>query len=83
MSESRGIIREEWESYQRAVLPKDAGKTQKLETRRAFYAGAAAFYKIVFEIGDANSPEDKGVDVLESLAEELQRFADGIRNGIN
>ena len=36
-------IEEYWNSY-RAILPKDAGATQIIETRRAFYAGAEALY---------------------------------------
>lgn len=83
MAQSQGKLREEWESYRRDVMPKDAGHSQKLETRRAFYAGAAAFYKLVYGIGDRKVTEDQGVAVLESLADELQRFGDGVKSGIN
>ena len=35
-------IGEQWESFRKEYVPADAGPVQVTETRRAFYAGAAA-----------------------------------------
>lgn len=38
-----------WREYERTVLPKDAPAIQRLECRRAFFAGAASLYGVVMK----------------------------------
>lgn len=49
-------IKEQWESYEREVVPANASAEQRLETRRAFYAGAQAM--LTTSLGrNASTPE--------------------------
>jgi hypothetical protein len=46
---------DEWQSYQRAVVPPDAPMVQSEECRRAFYAGAWAMYWLIMNaVGNAD-----------------------------
>jgi hypothetical protein len=66
---------EEWNSYCREILyPAGAGEIQCIETRRAFYAGAAAMLGMVSRIAAAAPDEDAGAAVLEKLSGELRAY---------
>lgn len=60
---------EEWDNYERAVLPPDASSIQREECRRAFYAGAAAFMAIMTRAAGQSG----------ELAAELAHFEQGVR----
>jgi hypothetical protein len=45
-----------WTNYRRDVIPVDAHAVQVEECRRAFYAGAIAYYLLMME---ATTPEDE------------------------
>jgi hypothetical protein len=70
-----------WESYESQVMPRDAGRSQRTETRRAFYAGAQALLQVVLATGEDSVTEDQGVIVLEVLRRECEAFVDLIRKG--
>lgn len=73
----------EWLSYALQVLPAGAPEAQRVETRRAFYAGAAAFMNTALA---ALTPVD-GEPTAEELAafdatvRELEAFARDVRGG--
>jgi hypothetical protein len=77
----RKSIKSEWESYRTQVLPKHAPPIQIMECRRAFYAGAEAFFRCVFDVSGADVSEDAGAEYLETLNQELQRFGHDVANG--
>lgn len=64
-------IIDEWTSYDRDVVPADAGAVQREECRRAFYAGAWVCFCAVL---GAIEPEDEAECErnLEALQRELQ-----------
>jgi hypothetical protein len=65
----------EWDSYRAAVVPKDAGAVQVEETRRSFYAGAAALHYLVMEMlspGDETTDED--LKNMQDIHDELISF---------
>ena len=64
----------EWASYRTAVVPKDAGEIQVEETRRAFYAGAAALYSVVMRMLEpgAEATEQDLANMVELNAELLE-----------
>jgi hypothetical protein len=70
-----------WESYQSQVMPHDAGHSQRVETRRAFYAGAQAVLQMALAIGEDSVSEAQGIILLETLKRECEAFVDLIRKG--
>jgi hypothetical protein len=71
----RRTISSMWGNYQRNVLPPEAGPEQLIETRRAFYAGAHAFFLLISGglDNDAN-PTPADVAYVESLRQEVGDF---------
>jgi len=68
-------LHEHWLSYSREVLPAHAPEVQRAETRRAFYAGAAAlFYSLTSRLEPGGEPTDADVEMVEGLRRELVGF---------
>lgn len=68
-------LESEWASYRAAVVPKDAGGIQVEETRRAFYAGAAALYSVVMRMLEPGAEAtDQDVLNMAELNVELLEF---------
>lgn len=76
-----GAIAKAWEEYRTGVLPKNAPPIQVMETRRAFYAGAQCFFAATLEFSDQDTPDERGVDALEAMNQELQGFARDVVEG--
>ena len=71
-----GQLEEGWNEYRQKVVPPKAGPVQVKETKRAFYAGAAAmFYTLILNATDKNSNKD--LDVVEALHQELEAWFTG------
>jgi hypothetical protein len=70
---------EEWNSYAASVVPVGAGLAQKVETRRAFYAGACA---VLSRIQQALSKDDELTDddmhLMEDIARELTEYGKAV-----
>lgn len=64
-----------WESYEREVVPASASEVQRVETQRAFYAGAATALTIIEGVGDERVSEDAGVAIITGLNDEVRAFA--------
>ena len=73
-------VLDEWLSYQSAVLPQNCPAIQRVETRRAFYAGAQAMLALIARI-DEDVPDEQGVEYLERFRRELQGFAELVAQG--
>lgn len=69
-------IAAKWEKFVIDVLPKDAPAVQRVEMRRAFYAGAASLLNIQTKIADDDVSMDAGVMILEGIHQELLSFTD-------
>lgn len=75
-------IKYQWDTY-RLILSKDAGATQIIETRRAFYAGAQAlFYAILTALEPGSDATDNDLAYMDKLDKELRQFAIDIKNGV-
>jgi len=62
-----------WEQYREQVLPANAGQAQIDETRKGFYAGAAALFGIVAGgVSPGNEVEPSDLAMLDDLVHELQ-----------
>jgi len=69
-------IREEFASYEKAVIPPAAGNIQRKETELAFYAGALITLKLVSQISEHN--EETAVQMIATLGEEIDTFFENI-----
>ena len=67
-------IRDHWMEYRIGVLPKTAPQVQVTECRRAFFAGAMAFFTLMNEASADPKSEEQGAAELEKLHQELMGF---------
>lgn len=75
-------LAQEWDQFARTILPKGAPEVQRVETRRAFYAGAGAMFGLLTGGLDADhEPTDLDVAYVESLSVEIQAFAAALARG--
>ena len=67
---SRKYVNEKWQDYEHKVLsPSAPSKIQRIETRRAFYAGAIAMFDILLD----NLPDDESdMSLANDVRAELQ-----------
>jgi hypothetical protein len=70
--EAKGSIGEGWASYLAAVMPAGAGAVQIEETKRAFYAGAAAMFGDMLTAAELD--EDPAAALLEAFDRELADY---------
>jgi hypothetical protein len=69
------LLAEAWRSYERNVLPRDAPRAERRETRIAFYAGAQALLNLARHGGGERAVAER----LDELAMELGEFAAEMR----
>lgn len=74
-------MKSEWESFEKVGVPRNAHETQRLETRRAFYAGALSMLSLVQRTGDPGVSEEDGVAILNAISGELLAFNEELRKG--
>jgi hypothetical protein len=63
-----------WSDYARLTLPKDAGEVQRIETRKAFYAGFHTMLAICIRIGEPDVPDQEAMDALTRLKAESESW---------
>jgi hypothetical protein len=77
-------IKEEWNSFDKDVVPAGAHHVQRQEMKRAFYAGAHAILCQVRAIGEDDAVSElDGVRILEGLWQESLRFKESVLRGTN
>jgi len=74
-------VQEQWGSFSKIAIPKDAPDVQVTEMRRAFYAGVESMLRIQLAIGDAEISEDDAMAMLEGVYDECRRFAAEVARG--
>jgi hypothetical protein len=78
------LIREAWLSYRDQVIPRNAGSTQLMESRRAFYAGANALLTSIMGALDPESePTEADFSVMQDIQSELDEFVKQVKAGIS
>lgn len=76
-------MREQWETYQSAVIPPEAPPVQLKESRRAFYAGAQALLGVVLNmLSPGLDVADEDVAKMTELDLELREFVEQIKRGV-
>jgi hypothetical protein len=68
-------IQQAWQTFERDIIPADAPTIQRVEMKRAFYAGAAVILSVNAHIAEEGVSEDAAVAILEGLMEEAMLFA--------
>ena len=72
-------IEEAWVSYRLMVVPRDAGETQIVETRQAFFAGAAVlFTKLVSQLSEEKEESEDDLDFMSDVHREVTEFGQEI-----
>jgi hypothetical protein len=67
-------VQQAWDLYKTAAVPPNAGPAQRLETRRAFYAGAGALLLMSSEVSNDGSSEDAAAGVILGWVSEVRCF---------
>lgn len=65
----------QWSDFEAKVVPASAGLAQRLEMKRAFFAGAVTLLGIMDKINSLRLPEDQEADQLDGIERELKRFS--------
>lgn len=71
-----------WAIFEAAILdPIKASAMQRQETRRAFYAGAAATFEMMMRVSSDDVDEAAGEQLLTRLSKDLERFSSDVAEG--
>ena len=82
MSAKRLLLAEQWDSYARRVMPRDAGTSQRMETRRAFYAGAQGLFQLVMaNLSPDRDPTPEDLVMMQDLEAELRAYVERVKAG--
>jgi len=71
-------LQKEWKDYEAAAINPKAGDVQRLETQKAYYAGAYTVLMILGEISAGVISEEAAVEVLRGLNLECHDFVAGV-----
>lgn len=78
----RKRIQEQWDLF-RKLIPPDAPTTQKIEMRRAFYAGANGLFATILNLLEPGAEAtDADLAMLDDIQNEFIEFAELLRNGV-
>jgi hypothetical protein len=72
-------IADMWHDYERTVLPANASRIQRSETRRAFYCGFEACLQLYNDMADESGDNDElGMQMIKALHIECSAFAHAV-----
>ncbi|MGH6967801.1 MAG: hypothetical protein ACREEN_01680 [Stellaceae bacterium] len=70
-----GVVDTLWRTYAERVVPANASTAQRLECRRAFFAGAAGLFgQIMNNLDEGEEPTDADFARLDAIQAELEQF---------
>ncbi len=76
------LLQKEWRDYELRVLPLGAPEVQRIETRRAFYAGAQALLSgLLSRFTDDREPTAEDMEVMDGVQAELRQFCEDVKQG--
>jgi len=67
-------LKDVWHSYLHEVIPSTASYTQKTETQKAFYSGAAAYLKLSLDACDEDFDDEEMAVKIDNLRKEVDKF---------
>lgn len=72
---AKRYVEEMWRDYERRVLPANASRVQRNETRRAFFAVAMVlFERLVTMMDPGTEPTEDDMGKMDAIHEELQTY---------
>lgn len=75
-------LADQWESYAREVLPRNASTVHRWECRRAFYSGAVAIHGILMRsLSESPDATHDDISVMEDILSEFTSFAERVKAG--
>jgi hypothetical protein len=75
-------LAEQWQSYEAGVIPRTASPVQRVESRRAFYAGAQALFEILTRgASDGDEVTDDDEQLMLRVNAEIQAFIADVKAG--
>jgi len=74
-------IREEWEDYAANVIPPGANYVQRVECKRAFYAGVVAVLSTLHQAGGKDVSAEEAVEMFQILMGECEQYAKDVAEG--
>ena len=81
MLRNKKPIETEWRVYAEQGIPFGASDEQRIECRRAFYAGATALVRALGKLGPGVDPVEACLAVFKGAADELKRFIEDGKAG--
>lgn len=77
------LLDAKWRSFAEKTIPVEAPTIQHRECRRAFYAGAKAFFVTIMEEAEPGTDEPTEADMvmIQALDDELDQFARDVEEG--
>lgn len=75
-------LADQWRDYLEKVVPEGASEVQKIETRRAWYGGAASMFGLLLgELDVDPDPTELDLEYVEGLTAELEAFGKEVDRG--
>jgi hypothetical protein len=71
-------IKDAWDSFERKVIPNEASSVQRLEMKKAFYAGVHSTLQFQLGLVDTKLSEDAMVLMLQGWHEEVEMFVNSL-----
>lgn len=82
MPRPRKLLYEGWSAYAEHVLPKSASQTQRLETRQAFYAGAAHLWSaFISALGPGEEADPPDMALADGVQQEIDAWMADVKAG--
>lgn len=73
------LLADQWKEFSAMVMHSEAPLVQRIEMRRAFYAGAAEVTRMVLKMAEQEEPD--AIHAMNSLVDEIDHFAQAVQNG--
>lgn len=75
-------IGEMWASYESEVLPARAHDVERMETKRAFYAGAQGLLSAILKgLTPGTEPEEADLRMMDEIEAEIRAFGEDVGEG--
>lgn len=78
-------LNDEWNTYSGHVIPPKAPGIQRVEMRRAFYAGAATMFNLMTQAASKSEgePTVEEMNEVDAIYKEILTFFAGMKSGKN
>ena len=81
---NRFWIENQWRAFWKMVAPADADapEVQRVEMRRAFFAGVACIFKVANDMDErTEEPTEEDLQLMKEISDELAAYVIDLQNG--